>query len=96
MWEAYKSSADELGFEYDDGLVRQSLENTHHIAFNRIEEFYPDTTVRLPDFVVPEGTTASDELNRLCVEGLKSFRLHTDSIYVERLKEELHVIDDRE
>jgi len=95
MWEAYKSSADELGFEYDDNLVRQSLENTHHIAFNRIEEFYPDATVRLPDFVVPEGTTAPDELSRLCVEGLKSFDLHTDQVYVDRLKEELRVIEDR-
>ena len=95
MWEAYKSSAEELGFEYDDGLVRQSLENTHHIAFNRIEEFYPDATVRLPDFVVPEGTTAADELNRLCAEALKSFELHTQPEYVERLKKELHIIDDR-
>ena len=75
--------------------MRQSLENTHHIAFNRIEEFYPDTTVRLPDFVVPDGTTASDELNRLSVEGLKSLDLHGNDEYVKRLKKELHIIDDR-
>ena len=95
MWEAYKSSAAELGFEYDDSLVRQSLQNTYHIAHERIDTFFPDATVRLPDFVVPEGKTATEEMTRLCIEGLKSRNLHTNPEYVERLKEEIKVIDDR-
>ena len=95
MWEAYKSSSEELGFEYEDKIVYQSLLNTHDIAFNRIEAFYPDTTVRLPDFVVPKGTTASEELSRLCIEGLKGLSLHGEDKYIERLKTELLVIEDR-
>ena len=95
MWEAYKSSSEELGIEYDDALVRKSLENTYHIAHERIESFYPDTTVRLPDFVVPEGSTATDELTRLCIAGLTDLGLSKKKDYVERLKEEIKVIDDR-
>ena len=93
MWEAYKSSAEELGFEYDDNLVRQSLQNTYHIAHERIDTFFPDATVRLPDFVVPEGNTATEEMTSLCIEGLKSRNLHTNPEYVERLKEEIKVIE---
>ena len=95
MWEAYKSSSEELGIEYDDKLVRRSLQNTYHIAHERIDTFFPDAQVRLPDFVVPEGSTATEEMTRLCIEGLKGRNLHTKPEYVERLKEEIKVIDDR-
>ena len=95
IWETYKSTSKEFGFEYDDEVVRQSLLNTHEIAFQRIEEFYPDTKVRLPDFVVPENTTASEELARLAVEGLKQKGFDKDADYVERLRSELNVINDR-
>ena len=95
MREAYKSSSEELGFEYEDKIVYQSLLNTHDIAFNRIEAFYPDATVRLPDFVVPKGTTPTAELARLADEGMKALQLDSKDEYAERLKEELYVIADR-
>ena len=58
MWEAYKKYSSKCGYEYDDLYIRNSIERTYDIAHNRIQSFYPDDTVRLPAFVVPEGKTA--------------------------------------
>jgi len=95
MWESYKKYSEECEVEYNDDLVRQSIEETHKIAHERIESFMPDTTVRLPDFVVPEGATATQALVRYAIDGLRTMKLHTDDEYVERLKYELDVIDNR-
>jgi DNA polymerase-3 subunit alpha len=95
MWESYKQYSDEQGFEYDDDLVLQSIEETHRIAFDRIESFMPDNTVRLPEFVVPAGFTATQALVNFALEGLKDKALHTNKEYTDRLKRELNVIDDR-
>jgi DNA polymerase-3 subunit alpha len=95
MWESYKQYSDEQGFEYDDDLVMQSIEETHTIAFDRIESFLPDNTVRLPEFVVPAGFTATQALVNFALEGLKDKGLHIKKEYTDRLKLELNVIDDR-
>ena len=95
MWESYKKYATEGGFEYDDALVLQSIEETHHIAFDRIEKFFPDNTVRLPSFVVPAGFTATQALVQYSLEGLKARGFHENPEYIQRLKHELDVIDDR-
>jgi len=95
MWESYKKYATEGGFEYDDKLILQSIEETHHIAFERIEKFFPDNTVQLPNFVVPAGFTATQALVQFALEGLKERGMHEDPEYVQRLKHELDVIDDR-
>ena len=62
MFESYKKYSKECGAEYDDKLVLESIKRTHQIAHERIEAFLPDNTVRLPDFVVPEGSTAGQTL----------------------------------
>jgi len=95
MWESYKSYCKSTGFEYDDDLVMDSITETYDIAHNRIEDFFPDTTVRLPDFVVPADTTATQALVNYALEGLRQRNLHKNSEYMERLKHELNVIDDR-
>ena len=95
MWESYKQYSKEQGFEYDDELVLQSIEESHRIAFDRIESFLPDNTVRLPEFVVPAGFTATQALVNYALEGLKDKGLHTNKEYTDRLKHELNVIDDR-
>jgi DNA polymerase-3 subunit alpha len=76
-------------------LVLRSIEETHHIAFDRIENFLPDNTVRLPSFVVPAGHTATEALINFSLEGLRKLGLADNKQYLARLKEELHVIDDR-
>jgi DNA polymerase-3 subunit alpha len=95
MWESYKQYSKERGEKYDDELIMSSLTETHKIAHNRIESFLPDNTVRLPDFVVPAGFSASQALSQLCFDGLRALDLHTNKEYTDRLQEELQVIDDR-
>jgi len=95
MWESYHRYSKLQGAEYDDDLVMESLKETHKIAFELIEDFMPDNKVRLPDFVVPEGATATQALARLSIDALRTMGLHTDEEYIERLKAELYTIDDR-
>ena len=95
IWESYKQYSASGGFEYDDAVVLKSIEETHRIAFERIESFLPDNTVRLPEFVVPAGYTATQALVQYALEGLKERGLHTNTKYTDRLKRELNVIDDR-
>ena len=95
MWESYKKYSSEAEVIYDDNLVRESISVTHRIAHEMIEQFYPNDEVRLPDFVVPPGKTASEALVAASIEGLRNFKLAKKKEYVERLKLELNVISDR-
>jgi DNA polymerase-3 subunit alpha len=95
IWESYKQYSESTGFEYDDAVVLKSIEETHRIAHERIESFLPDNTVRLPEFVVPAGFTATQALVNYALEGLKERGLHTNKEYTDRLRQELGVIDDR-
>ena len=95
MWDSYKKYSEAVGEEYDDEIIRESLVTTHRLAHEVIEDFYPDSTVRLPNFVVPEGETETSALTKMCIEGLKGRELHQRPEYVSRLKEELGVISER-
>jgi len=95
MWDAYKYYSKIGGFEYDDQLVMDSITETHNIAFNRIEDFTPNTTVKLPDFVVPAGFTDAEALVNYALEGLRQRGLHENEEYTTRLQMELDVIEDR-
>ena len=95
MWDSYKKYSAECNASYDDRLVLRSILETCDIAFNRIENFFPDNTVRLPDFVIPVGETADTALEKFCLEGLRAKGLHTKTEYIERIKHELDVIRDR-
>ena len=93
MWESYKTYSD--GYDYDDDLVLESIEESYRIAHERIERFLPDNTVRLPSFVVPAGHTEDEALVNATLEGLRERNLHNDSEYLNRLRHELNVIADR-
>ena len=95
MWDAYKYYSKVGGHEYDDELVMNSITETHNIAFNRIEDFVPDTSVKLPDFVVPAGSTDAGALVNYALEGLRQRELHENPEYTDRLQMELDVIEDR-
>ncbi len=95
MWESYKQYSEASGFSYNDDDILKSIEESHKIAFERIENFLPDNTVRLPSFVVPAGYTATQALVNYSLEGLKDKGLHTNKEYTDRLRRELHVIDER-
>ena len=95
MWESYKKYSAECGIEYDDDMIHDTIVKTHWIAYELVEDFMPDDTVRLPDFVVPDGHTAEQTLVKESIAGLRKMNLHEDNEYVERLKHELQVINNR-
>ena len=95
MWDAYKKFSKELNVSYDDDIVMESLLRTHQIAHERVGSFFPDTEVRLPNFVVPDGMSADQALVQYCVDGLKANGLQDDQEYVDRLKGEIGVIQKR-
>mgnify|MGYP003306398097 FL=1 len=95
MWEAYEKYAAEVGVEYNDDIIYDSIVKTHYIANERIDDFMPDDTVRLPSFVVPEGATADEALLKMSIAGLRDLSLDGNSEYTERLRHELNVIVDR-
>ena len=95
IWKSYKQYSKACDFEYDDEVVLQSIEETYKIAHEQIEAFLPDNTVRLPEFVVPAGFSATQALVNFALEGLKERGLHTNKEYTDRLRHELDVIDDR-
>lgn len=96
MFADYKKYSEQAGFEYDDDVVLKSIERTHEIVEERIENFYPDTTVRLPDFVVPEGLTADEALRKDAERALILFGKNKNREYTERLNQELDIIAKRD
>jgi len=83
------------GVEYDEKLILDSIERTYEIAHEKIESFFPDNTVRLPDFVVPEGMTADDALMGFTRDGLAKRGLTGKKNYEERIEQEFDVISSR-
>jgi len=94
MFASYKKYSSELGVQFDDDLIKESIARTHHIAHDRIEKFYPDNTVRLPSFVIPDDMTEDDALSVASSNNLQARNL-TDPVYIDRLEHELQVIRDR-
>ncbi len=95
MWESYKKYSAICGVSYDDDEILETIKRTDHIATNRIEKFYPDTSVRLPDFVIPVGETADSALRNFAFAGLRELGRHDDQEYIDRMEQELSVISDR-
>lgn len=95
VFESYKHYSEKVGIRYDDEFVKQTIINAYDIATERIEEFLPDNTIRLPNFVVPKGKTEEVTLAEMCVKGLKEKKLHLKKEYVDRMKHEIKVIQER-
>ncbi|MAF24502.1 hypothetical protein CL634_02860 [bacterium] len=95
VWESYKNYSEMCQQDYSDEMVLDSITRTHSIAHELIEDFEPNVEVKLPDFVVPKGTTAAAALTQLAIDGLRSKNLHQNEEYLDRLKMELKVISDR-
>jgi DNA polymerase-3 subunit alpha len=97
MWEEYKKYSQMAGVDYDDSLVLESIERTHEIAFEHIEDVLPDTNVRLPAFVVPENSSADAELSEIVHTRLEKKFLEKSEYpeYLARVERELKVIADR-
>ncbi len=95
-WEAFLHySALENNKQYDYNLIERSIRETADIAYNKIEDFYPDTSIKLPSWVVPAGKRPEQILARQCADEMKKRGLNKNLEYIERLKRELYVIKDR-
>ena len=95
MWQSYKKYSEDCEVTYDDDLVLDSITRTHWIAHHRIEDFMPDDTVRLPGFVVPDGADAAETLIKESIGGMRKLGFQDNQEYVDRLKHELTVINER-
>ena len=86
----YLKSEDEMAelFPY----AREALENTARIAERCNVEFTFHET-KLPKFDVPDGFTAWEYLNRLCMEGLKEKYPGDDGTLKKQLDYELSIIN---
>jgi len=91
VWETYHETTSAYDF-YNDEIIFAAIERTHDIAHNVIGDIQPDTAMKLPSYVIPEGKGEDDALLELCKAGLVEKDLHTNHEYVERLKIELGVI----
>lgn len=98
MFESYRRHSQNLGLLdlYDDNEVIESIETTYHIAHDRIDCFYPENSVKLPSFIIPEGENPDRLLARKCIQGLKQKGFGGETEYITRLKEELLVIAEKD
>ena len=96
VWEEVEKSAQIHPFYLENiEVVRDAIERPHDIAHNLIGEIKPDRTMKLPSYVIPEGKTAVKALVDECKKGLIARGLADKPEYVERLKEELQVIKNK-
>ena len=94
VWDSYKNTTGNYTW-YDDDIVCNAIERTHHIAFDLIEDIHPNTDMKLPSYTIPKGKDANTALIDACKAGLIKKDLHRDRKYVNQLKRELKVIFDK-
>ena len=91
VWETYLAVSKGMDF-YDSHLIRDAIERTHSIAHEEIAEIHPDKSMKLPSYVVPEGTTEDKALVEACKKGLIWRGLDQRQEYIDRIKYELGII----
>jgi DNA polymerase-3 subunit alpha len=97
MFAEYLRTSEDLGFEYDHEIVLDSIERTHEIAFEKIEDFEPNCEVRLPSFMMKEeyGGDSDLQLREAVYEALESFGdEYKTKVYIDRIERELKVLKD--
>ena len=89
MWDEFKQGRDQYDFYHGhEELVRDSIERTHDIAWEKCEDTWIDTSVKLPKFGTPEKP-AFKMLADLVKDAMISSGLAKKPEYVERMKEEM-------
>jgi len=94
VWDAYVETTKGMEF-YDDSMIAAAIERTHDIAHSEIGEIHPDKSMKLPSYVIPEGTTEDKALVVACKEGLKWRGLDDRKDYIERIRYELGIIKNK-
>jgi DNA polymerase-3 subunit alpha len=89
MWDEFRQGHSEYDFyKGSEELVRDAIERTHDIAWQKCEDTWIDTSVKLPKFGTPEKPAFS-MLADLVKEAMIRENLAGKPEYVDRVKEEL-------
>ncbi len=90
MWNEFTRHYEEYKDTYEgyEEVIKNSIEITHDIAWEKCEDCWIDTSVKLPDFNNPDQT-AFQQLAQKVKTALIKEDLHTKPEYVERAKAEL-------
>lgn len=98
VWNDFMKYGSNWGF--DEGLVRESVENTVYVA-SLMEDFEIDTTPKMPYFIlkrygIESGETTKEKersiIFNLCMKSLEEKGLDGNDVYKERLNRELDLI----
>ena len=95
VWETYQNIKSGHKF-YDDEMMCEAIERTHDIAHQVIGDIHPDTSMKLPSYVIPEDMTANKALLEACKKGLLLRDLADKPEYISRLHYELKVIKEKD
>lgn len=108
LWDSYRETVDVIKERYpdanvdfyDDDVICDAIERTYDIAHDLIGDVNPDTSIKLPRYVIPKDDDGhvKDEFEALVdavKEGLRKKGLDTKREYIERAKEELAVIKEK-
>ena len=90
MWDEFTRHYDEYEETYKgyEEAVKQSIELTHDIAWEKCEDCWIDTAVKLPNFDTADET-AFQQLAVKIKDALVKEGMHKSKLHVERAKEEL-------
>jgi DNA polymerase III subunit alpha len=93
MWNEFTRHYDEYEDTYKgyEQTIKSSIERTHEIAWEKCEDCWIDTSVKLPDFNTPESS-AFQKLGKKVKDSLVKEGLHKKPKYVARAKQELEDI----
>lgn len=93
MWDEYLRHRDNFDFyEGRDEVIKESIERAHDLVWNRFEDVWIDTKVKLPSFNRPDKTEFQ-QLAELVWEGARKEKLDQQPDYVARLEHELSDIE---
>jgi len=93
MWDEFTRHYEEYNVTYKgyEQIVKDSIERTHDIVWDKCEDCWIDTSVKLPDFNKPEES-AFQQLAKIVKDSIIKEGLHTKKEYVDRVKQELEDI----
>jgi len=93
MWNEFTRHYEEYKDTYEgyEQVVKDSIERTHDIAWEKCEDCWIDTSVKLPDFNNPDQS-AFQQLAQKVKSALVREGMHTKPDYVARAKAELEDI----
>ena len=94
MWDEFTRHYDEYKETYEgyEEKIKRSIEITHEIAWEKCEDCWIDTSVKLPDFNKP-GETAFQQLEKKVKAAMHKEGLHKEKRYRERVDSELEDIE---